>query len=107
MLAKKPSKEENYQYLAKIFKSGGVDTKEKAQSHIDGLIKKSRKVSIIPALILVLGGTFAPKFLFFWLLFSLMGTAWIWSSTFITCKMMKRYIAEEFAEEPPEDTSTQ
>jgi hypothetical protein len=99
MLPQKPSKEESYQYLISIFKEAQVDTKEKALSHIDGLVKKSWRASIVPVFIIFLGGTLAPKYLFFWLLFFLLGLAWIWSSTFLTSRMMKRYIKEELSEQ--------
>jgi hypothetical protein len=95
MLRQKPTKEESYQYLVTIFKAGNVDTEEKALGHIDGLMKKSWRMSCIPVFVLLFGSALAPKFLFFWLLFFLMGLAWIWSSSFITIQMMKRYIKEE------------
>lgn len=91
---KSNKKEESYLYLKRIFATGGVDTEEQVLEHIDGLMKKSYRVTSIPVLILVLGGIFAPTLLFFWLLFSLMGSAWIWSSTYMTIKLMKRYIEE-------------
>lgn len=103
MLKSKPSKEENYQYLVRIMQSGGVDSREKAESHIDGLMKKSWRFSIIPIAVLILGAVLAPKLLFFWWLFGLFGLAWIWCSTYATTQMMKRYIKEEFGDEAIEN----
>lgn len=99
MLNKKPSKEENYQYLVRILKSGGVDTREKADLHIKGLVKKSWHFSLIPAIVFLAGILLAPQLLFFWYMFGILGLAWIWCSTYATTQMMKRYIREEFTEE--------
>ena len=100
MFPKKPTKEENYQYLVKILKTGNVDSAEKAKDHISGLVKKSWRFSIIPTAIIVFGAIFLPQLLFFWFMFSSLGLAWIWCSTFATSQMMKRYIREEFEETP-------
>ena len=86
------------------------DTQEKAQGHIDGLVKKSWKFSSIPLLILIIGYSFAPQLLFFWGLFSLFGLAWIWCSTYNTNTMIKRYIQETFVSKdttPPETEAEQ
>jgi hypothetical protein len=105
MIPKKPTKEESYQYLITIFTSGGVDTEEKVDEHIQGLLKKSRRATCIPLAALAVGSIFASKFLFFWVFFSLMGTAWIWSSALMTVNLMRRYKTEELNKPTGEDNA--
>ncbi len=96
MLPKKPSKEENYQYLAGILKTANVDSREKAQNHIKGLRDKALKFSLIPIAILVLGKLILPKLMPIWFMLGLFGLTWIWLSTFSTIQMIKRFIEKEF-----------
>ncbi len=95
--------EESYQYLKRIFISGNVTTEAQVREHISGLRKKSYRVTVIPVMLLAFGGVFVPKLIFFWLMFSLMGGAWIWSSTYMTIKLMERYISDEVNAQKPKE----
>ena len=96
MMPQKPKKEEQYQYLVNILKTGNVDTREKAEGHIRGLKQKAYKFSAIPLLVFAVGSMILPSYIAIWMMLCLFGLAWIWSSTYATTQMMKRYIRSEF-----------
>ena len=96
MMPQKPKKEEQYQYLVNIMKAGNVDTREKAEGHIRGLKQKAYKFSAIPLLIVAIGSVILPGYIAIWAILCLFGLAWIWSSTYATMQMMRRYIRSAF-----------
>ena len=96
MLRQKPKKEEQYEYLVRILKAGNVDTREKAEGHIRGLKQKAYKFSAIPLLVFAIGSIILPTYIAIWVMLCLFGLAWIWSSTYATTQMMRKYIKKEF-----------
>ncbi|MEO0442703.1 MAG: hypothetical protein AAFZ92_03045 [Pseudomonadota bacterium] len=96
MMPQKPKKEEQYQYLVKILRQANVDSREKAEGHIRGLKQKAYKFSAIPLLVFSIGSILLPSYIGIWAMLCLFGLAWIWSSTYATTGMMKKYIKKEF-----------
>ena len=95
MIPKKPDKQQHYHYLVEIMRAGKVDSKEKAENHIQGMKTKAMRFSLIIVVIAVLIYLIVPTFVFFIALISVFTLAWAWSSTYATQKMIRQYIAKE------------
>ena len=95
MLPKKPDKQQHYQYLVEIMKEGGVDTAEKAETHIQGMKKKALHFSLIALSIAIIIYLFFPAFVFFIALITVFTIAWAWSSTLATQIMIRQYIKQD------------
>ncbi|MGH1486756.1 MAG: hypothetical protein ACRBCI_11090 [Cellvibrionaceae bacterium] len=100
MFASKLNKyEKNYDYLVTILKASEIDTKEKVETHLKGVMSKAFKFTVIVAAIIGTLCLTLPKYTPIWGILCILALAWGWTSAISARKIMKDYIRRELDSE--------
>ena len=81
MSRQRAKREQHYQFLVNIMRTGKVDSVDKVQAHIHGMKKKATRFSIVVVLLAILLFLIMPSLLGMWFMLSFGAIAWAWAST--------------------------
>jgi hypothetical protein len=95
--------EKNYDYLTNILKESGITTIEKVQNHLQGLMRKCLRFSLIVMLFTLGLCLLLPKYYPIWGMFGVLILAWAWASALSARKIMHDYMDRELRPSEPSD----
>lgn len=106
MFASKAQKEEkDYNYLADILRSSGMDTAEKVEAHLKKVMSRAVYASLVMLAFIAALCLLSPKYSPIWGIVGVMCFAWIWRSAIVARRIMHRYIREEI--NAPDDADSE
>ncbi len=86
--------EAEYQQIKKVLNDSNINTVEKLDEKIQGMLKAARLYSLLGGLLMITLLLLLPRFSIFTVMIFCLFMAWLWSSTLASKHYFQRYLDE-------------